>query len=607
MAPAMELSIRDESAQSTPIVDSVGGTTTELQTLRKLLLGADYQELLQLKQQLENPNQYSLSIAKVVSEAIAIRVQQDSSIAQALGPTIEGAIDHSIKSNPKALADSLYPIMGPAIRKSIFETISAMLEGFNQAVEQSLSPRSLGWRIDAWRSGKPYSEIVFLKTLVYRVEQVFLIHRDTGLVLQHLESSDIISKDPDLVSAMLTAIQDFIADSFQTSGEDQLSTLQLGDLRILVEQGPSAVIATAVRGNVTPDYRLRLSETLERCHQQYGQEFQNYDGDNTVFIKLPELVRPCLSSLKQGEPEAVPKKVPWVAIVVLMAVVMCSVYWWYQDQQRQTQWQQWIERLNTTPGVVVTASDFSSDPALIRGLKDPLAILPTNAADVPEAQYQWSTFYSTDELIQRQRIENLLRPTEKTNLTLSDGVLNVSGVAEYDWYQRFRVAPLALVGVNQRVTNRLVVEESNQVFIDRYLSDLASVSVDFEIGQADFDEAKIPKLFYLANRVRKLQSVLLPDRQKLNIRITGSTDSRGTDTENKKLGLERARNVAHYLSEQGVVLTNLKTAFHLSKTGQSDEQERRIIVEAWVENTEVESINRELSSKSVDVITGSQL
>jgi len=290
-----------------------------------------------------------------------------------------------------------------------------------------------------------------------------------------------------------------------------------------------------------------------------------------------------------------------------MAVVMCSVYWWYQDRQRQTQWQQWIERLNTTPGVVVTASDFSSDPALIRGLKDPLAILPTNAADVPVAQYQWSTFYSTDELIQRQRIENLLRPAEKTNLTLSDGVLRVSGVAEYDWYQSFKVAPLALVGVNQRVTNRLVVEESNQVFIDRYLSDLASVSVDFEIGQADFDEAKIPKLFYLANRVRKLQGVLLADRQKLNIRITGSTDSRGTDTENKKLGLERARNVARYLSEQGVVLTNLQTAFHLSKTGQSDEQERRIIVEAWVENTEVESINRELSSKSVDVITGSQL
>ena len=607
MAPAMELSIRDESAQSTPVVDSVGGTTTELQTLRKLLLGADYQELLQLKQQLENPNQYSLSISKVVSEAIAIRVQQDSSIAQALGPTIEGAIDHSIKSNPKALADSLYPIMGPAIRKSIFETISAMLEGFNQAVEQSLSPRSLGWRIDAWRSGKPYSEIVFLKTLVYRVEQVFLIHRDTGLVLQHLESSDIISKDPDLVSAMLTAIQDFIADSFQTSGEDQLSTLQLGDLRILVEQGPSAVIATAVRGNVTPDYRLRLSQTLERCHQQYGQEFQDYNGDNTVFVKLPELMKPCLSSLKQGEPEAVPKKVPWIAIVVLMTVVMCSVYWWYQDRQRQTQWQQWIERLDTTPGVVVTASDFSSDPALIRGLKDPLAILPTNAADVPVAQYQWSTFYSTDELIQRQRIENLLRPAEKTNLTLSDGVLSVSGVAEYDWYQSFKVAPLALVGVNQRVTNRLIVEASNQVFIDRYLSDLASVSVDFEIGQADFDEAKIPKLFYLANRVRKLQGVLLADRQKLNIRITGSTDSRGTDTENKKLGLERAKNVARYLSEQGVVLTNLQTAFHLSKTGQSDEQERRIIVEAWVENTEVESINRELSSKSVDVITGSQL
>jgi outer membrane protein OmpA-like peptidoglycan-associated protein len=607
MAPAMELSARDESAQSTPIVDSVGATTTELQTLRKLLLGAEYQELLQLKQQLENPNQYSLSISKIVSEAIAIRAQQDTSIAQALGPTIEGAIDQSIKSNPKALADSLYPVMGPAIRKSIFETISAMLEGFNQAVEQSLSPRSLGWRIDAWRTGKAYSEIVFLKTLVYRVEQVFLIHRDTGLVLQHLESSDIISKDPDLVSAMLTAIQDFIADSFQTSGEDQLSTLQLGDLRILVEQGPSAVIATAVRGNVTPDYRLRLSETLEQCHQQYGQEFQNYEGDNTVFVKLPELMRPCLSSLKQDDVEALPKKVPWIAIVALLMITVLSAFWWYQGNLRHTQWQQWIERLNATPGVVVTGSDLSADPVLIRGLKDPLATLPAADSAALDAQYRWSTFYSTDQAIQYQRIEQLLTPSENTTLAFDDGVLSVSGVAQYDWYQTFKRAPLALVGVSQKVTKSLRVEESNQIFIDRYLSDLASVSVDFEVGRSAFDEAKIPKLYYLANRVRQLQDVLLPERQKLKIRITGSTDSLGTDAENKKLGLARADNVARYLSQQGVILTNLKTAFHLSQVGKSDEQARRITVEAWVENTELEAINRVLSSQSGDTMSGLEL
>ncbi len=595
----MEMSARDESPEAsgsskdTPIVDSVSGTNTELQTLRKLLLGTDYQELLALKQKIDNPNQYSLAISQVVSEAIAIRTQTDESIAQALGPTIEGAIDHSIKSNPKALADSLYPVMGPAIRKSIFETINAMLEGFNQAVEQSLSPKSIGWRVDAWRSGKTYSEIVFLKTLVYRVEQVFLIHRDTGLVLHHLESTDIVSKDPELVSAMLTAIQDFIADSFETSGEDQLSILQLGDLRILIEQGPSAVVAAAVRGNVTPDYRLRMSESLERCHQHYGEEFQSYDGDNAVFVKLPELLRPCLSSLKHEDIPAT-KGIPWIALLTLLAMAIVLSVWWYQDIQRENRWQGWVDQLNRQPGIVVTAATREGE-AIIQGLKDPFAQLPAIVQGLPVIDYQWSTFYSTDESMQFRRLEQLLQPPSTLTLSLDDGVLTVTGMATIDWYQKFRHAPLALLGVTEQQTRGLQIEERNRVLIDRYLSDLASVSVAFDIGESRIDEQQTPKLFYLATRIRQLQAALITERQMFNVRITGSTDSRGTDAENRKLGLARAKNVSDYLASQGVSLDNLKTDFYLSKDGGSDDQLRRIIVEAWVENSELDAINRQLS------------
>ena len=61
-----------------------------------------------------------------------------------------------------------------------------MLESLNTTLEHSLSWRSLRWRLDARRTGKSFAEIVLLNTLVYRVEQVFLIHRPSGLLLQHL-------------------------------------------------------------------------------------------------------------------------------------------------------------------------------------------------------------------------------------------------------------------------------------------------------------------------------------------------------------------------------------------------------------------------------------
>ena len=76
--------------------------------------------------------------------------------------------------------------MGPAIRRAIAEALRAMVDSFNQVLQHSLSARALRWRVEAWRTGRPFAEVVLSHSLVYRVEQVFLVHRDTGLLLQHV-------------------------------------------------------------------------------------------------------------------------------------------------------------------------------------------------------------------------------------------------------------------------------------------------------------------------------------------------------------------------------------------------------------------------------------
>ncbi len=112
--------------------------------------------------------------------------KDDPQMTRALAPTVEEALTASVRRNPRPLADALFPIFGPAIRKAIAASLSSMLESLNQTIEHSLSWRALQWRITALRTGKPFAEIVLLNTLVYRVEQVFLIDRESGLLLQHV-------------------------------------------------------------------------------------------------------------------------------------------------------------------------------------------------------------------------------------------------------------------------------------------------------------------------------------------------------------------------------------------------------------------------------------
>ncbi|WGZ95308.1 MAG: OmpA family protein [Candidatus Thiothrix putei] len=305
--------------------------TPDISQLRHLLFGKDYDALLALKAQFENSATYSASVASVIAEALQHREAYDGGVSSVLAPTVERAMSHAISSDPKRFADVLYPVMGPAIRKSIQQALNEALENFNQLLEQSLSVRSWRWRFDAWRTGQSYAQIALLRTLVYQVEQVFLIHRDTGLLLQHVVSENVASKDPEIISGMLTAIQDFIKDSFATTGDDTLDTLRLGELTVLVEHGPHAVLAAVVRGSVPSELRVMLIETSETIHQQYATQLETYNGDATAFSGIAHVLNDCLVKKQQQHK----KRPPWLAYLLLASLIGALGWWIYQYQQAQ--------------------------------------------------------------------------------------------------------------------------------------------------------------------------------------------------------------------------------------------------------------------------------
>ena len=69
--------------------------------------------------------------------------------------------------------------------------------------------------------------------------------------------------DADLISGMLTAIGDFVNDSFEPKKTGELRAFAAGDLTVLVEAGPQANIAAVVRGTPPDTLPVKLQTTLE--------------------------------------------------------------------------------------------------------------------------------------------------------------------------------------------------------------------------------------------------------------------------------------------------------------------------------------------------------
>ena len=156
-----------------------------LSALRDVLVGPERESLAALQARLDDREARARDVGEVLPTVLLQRAQ-DPHFARALTPPLEKALTAAVRRDPKPMADALFPVMGPAIRKAVSAGLAGMVESFNRAIEDSLSWRSVQWRLEARRTGRSFGEVVLLKTLIYRVEQVFLIDRRTGLLLQHV-------------------------------------------------------------------------------------------------------------------------------------------------------------------------------------------------------------------------------------------------------------------------------------------------------------------------------------------------------------------------------------------------------------------------------------
>ena len=180
-------------APETDAAPQPAGPTTAadegLAELRRLLLGPDRLDVADLRRRLDDPAVRAAELSPLLADAIRLRDHPDPRLIDALTPPFEAAFKTSVQRDPQQLVDAISPVMGPAIRKAISDALQRMVQSLSTAMEHSVSPRGLGWRLEAVRTGKPFAEVVMLHTLLYRVEQVFLIHRTTGLLLQHLTAA----------------------------------------------------------------------------------------------------------------------------------------------------------------------------------------------------------------------------------------------------------------------------------------------------------------------------------------------------------------------------------------------------------------------------------
>ncbi|MCB1085589.1 MAG: hypothetical protein KDM63_00965 [Verrucomicrobiae bacterium] len=371
-------------------------SSDSLRQLKELMLGDEQRDLADLRARLDGLEADSVErLARDLAEALhRRRAQGDRPFeewVEALQSGTESAIQRSVSEDKSRLAKALFPIMGPAIRSYVVDLFRGMVEELNETIRNATSVDRIQWRFQALMAGKSYSEYVLLKTRSFRIEEVYLMQRDTGLLLLHAAADpgkgDGADGEADLMSGMLTAIRSFVRDSF-VPGEErdeevhELDSFTFGEREVLMEAGPSMVLAAVAYGVPPPSVREDLKRVLEDLHGELQGRLNRFSGDmRELQGSLPTLRKALLKN--QGiASESGGGGGLWRAWVFLGVLAVVLGGWWWIGAREQARWDRFENRLRSEPGMAVTEVEDAGwwRKRLVRGLRDPLAADPATLA-----------------------------------------------------------------------------------------------------------------------------------------------------------------------------------------------------------------------------------
>ncbi|HKF44464.1 MAG TPA: OmpA family protein [Thermoanaerobaculia bacterium] len=518
--------------------------------LRGLLLAAEKKDVTQIQERLDDPQSRAEDISHVLPEAIAIRSRRDRDLTDSLLPAVEEAIGISVRRHPDVLVDGLFPVMGPAIRKSITNTLAEMLESLNQTLAIGFSKQGLKWRLEAWRTGKPFAQVVLLRTLLYRVEQVFLIHRETGLLLCHVSAPGAAVQDASMVSGMLTAIRDFVGDSFGSAGAGGLDAFRVGELDVWVEQGPRAVLAAVIRGTPPKELRAVFTEAIEKIHRDHAGDLEEFAGDAAPFERSRGVLEECLKSQKQPAEEKAARRRGlrrYAPVLGVFAVLAAAIgFWVFTTVRRNERFERYVRSLAAQPGIVVTASGRRGGKFFVEGLRDPLAADPAPMAaaaklDPKEVVGSWKPYRALDPPIVVARARTFLSAPESVSLRVDGATLVAAGSAPARWIQESRRLSRSIPDVSSYDDRG--VSDTDHAGLDRLRKAVESRRVFFARGSSELAAAESERIAQASREIGELGQAASAAGMPVRVEVVGRGDSEGTTDVNLSLSRKRAEKV----------------------------------------------------------------
>jgi OOP family OmpA-OmpF porin len=229
------------------------------------------------------------------------------------------------------------------------------------------------------------------------------------------------------------------------------------------------------------------------------------------------------------------------------------------EQSRQIverQWQGYLQRLRTEPGIVITQAESHGDKFMVSGMRDPLAVDPLTLLDgtgIDPARVvaQFDPYQALDPQFVLERLQVALTPPPGVTLSVDGDRIVARGSAPSPWISRARKVSSSLPA-GAPVLDLSAMRDISEGALGKLRDAIQARSINFDSGKSLPSAGQEQVLDEIANDLVELAMLSATLHAVTRVTLTGHADSQGQGTSNLSLSLARAEAVRALLKKRGV-------------------------------------------------------
>ena len=566
--------------------------------LRRLLLQEEQERLDRLEARIGTDDALKRSMTPVIADVLRdAGVRDHRRLAGAMAPLVVQSMKAEIHNSRDMMVDALYPITGRLVAAAVRNAFKDLVDQLNEKLEASLSARRWHAWLRARMTGRSEAEILLSEGAAFEVINLMMIDRQTGLLIAQVAPPvEESSVDSELLSGVLTAIMAFVRDAKLGAKEQDLRTLDVGDIQLHLQVSASVILAVKSKGPPPPRFESALNEMFCAFLARWGDRLPDIDdapADERAELSddLDKHLEALLSAKRRNFKKPSRKG---TVLLLLLALLLCGWLGWrgyqaWQAGQIEAQAIAVIEAQPVLVGYPITATyDRSRNAVAIDGLVpdgetlDRLRQALASALPTTNVALRVSTLPAaadTEPLVgrlgslegalvglkgaaqaQQQATERLVQTSEEQGQTTEQALASIEQLAALERQGRASVETLEasqaqlgerlaldlgrLQGAVAAIDARLLpVDEQALIQLDRWL-DRQTILFGDDASFADPRSAE-PVLQQVALRLANAPP-------QARVRVVGYADDSGNDRINERVSEQRAARVRQRLIELGV-------------------------------------------------------